>query len=190
MKRIMTENLSPEQQRALEYLARKGTAASADTLRRQLSDAFAEAERAFGDVPAALREPSPAADRWSAHEILDHLVLSHGPAIEQFASLLHGVSPNGVAIPADLHRDERPAWSELRAQLREIHREFLRLMDTASDDVPLDAKATVEMVVKVDSQPKHWLERVDWKALIQAVRVHTIEHQMQLGRTVEALKAL
>ncbi len=185
----MNETLAPEQQRALDYLARKGTAASAETLRQQLSDAFAAAERAFDDVPDALRETSPAAGKWSAHEILDHLVLSHGPAIEQFASLLRGVSPGGVAIPADLHRDERPAWEDSRAQLGEIHREFLRLMEGASDDLSLDAKAMIEMVIKVDSQPLHWLEKVDWKAFIQGIRVHTIEHQQQLGRTMEMLKA-
>jgi hypothetical protein len=184
----MNETLAPEQQRALDYLARKGTAAPAETLRRQLTDAFAAAERAFDDVPVALRETSPAAGKWSPHEILDHLVISHSPAIDQFASLLRGVSPGGVAIPADLHRDERPAWSDLRAQLGEVHREFLRLMDTASDDVPLDAKATIEMVIKVDSRPIHWLERVDWKAFIQGIRVHTLEHQQQLGRTIEALE--
>lgn len=187
---MVNETLSPEQQRALDYLAKKGTAMPALTLRQQLADAFAAAERAFDGVPVALRESAPAAGKWSAHEILDHLVLSHEPAIEQFASLLRGVSPDGVAIPADLHRDERPEWSDLRAQLGEVHRAFLHLMESASDDVSLDAKATVEMVVKVDSQPRHWLERVDWKAFVQAVRVHTLEHQRQLGRTIDALQAL
>lgn len=183
----MTETLHPDQQRALDYLAKKGTNAPAETLRRQLSDAFASTERAFDAVPDALRESSPAAGKWSPHEILDHLVLSHGPAIEQFASLLRGVSPEGVAIPADLHRDERPAWNDARTQLGEIHREFLRLMDSASDDVSLEPKAAIEMVIKIDSQPKHWIERVDWKAFIQGIRVHTIEHQMQLGRTLDVL---
>lgn len=186
----MNETLSPEQQRAVDYLAKKGTAAPAETLRRQLAETFAATEQAFDEVPVALRESSPAAGKWSPHEILDHLVLSHGPATGQFASLLRGVSPDGVAIPAGLHRDERPAWSDLRAQLGEVHRELMRLMDTATDDLSLDAKATVEMAVPVDAQPKHWFERLDWKAFIQAVRVHTIEHQRQLGRTIDALKAL
>jgi len=177
--------LLPEQQRAVDYLAKKGTNAPAEKLRQQLGDAFAAVERAFDDVPVERRESSPAG-KWSAHEILDHLVLSHGPAIEQFASLLEGVSPEGIAIPADLHRDVRPEWNESRAQLGEIHRQFLRLMESASDDVPLEAKALIEIVVKVDGNPKHWFERIDWKAFIQGIRVHTIEHQMQLKRTVEA----
>jgi len=178
--------LLPEQQRAMDYLAKKGTHAPADKLRQQLGDAFAAVERAFDEVPVGQRESS-ADGKWSAHEILDHLVLSHGPAIAQFASLLEGVSPDGVAIPADLHRDERPEWNESRTQLGEIHREFMRLMESASDDTSLEAKAVVEIVVKVDSQPKHWFERLDWKAFIQGIRVHTVEHQKQLERNVKVV---
>jgi hypothetical protein len=186
----MSEILLPEQQRAIDYLAKKGTNAPADKLRQQLADAFAAVERAFDDVPDEKRESAPAAGKWSPHEILDHLVLSHGPAIEQFASLLEGVSPGGIAIPADLHRDERPVWSELRTQLGEIHRQFMRLMESATDDVPLEAKAVIEIVVKVDSKPTHWFERIDWKAFIQGIRVHAVEHQKQLERTIETLKPL
>jgi len=178
--------LVPEQQRAMDYLAKKGTNAPADNLRQQLADAFVAVEHAFDDVPVEKQESAPAG-KWCAHEILDHLVLSHGPAIEQFASLLSGVSPDGIAIPADLHRDERPEWSDLRTQLGKIHREFMRLMESASDDVSLEAKALIEIVVKVDSKPKHWFERVDWKAFIQGIRVHTVEHQKQLMRNLESL---
>lgn len=174
--------LLPEQQRALDYLANKGTNAPAEKLRQQLGDAFVAVERAFDNVPVEQRETPPATGKWSAHEILDHLVLSHGPAIEQFASLLKGVSPDGIAIPADLHRDVRPEWSELRTQLGEIHRQFLQLMESSSDDVPLEAKAIIEIVVKVDSKPMHWFERIDWKAFIQGIRVHTVEHLKQLER--------
>ena len=173
---------SVEQQRALDYLHRKGTLASADALRAQLQKAFADAEQAFDRVLAERRTAAPAPGRWSPHEILDHLVLSHGPAIPQFASLLDGVSPESVAVPADLHRDERPSWDELRDELANIHREFLGLIATATDDHSLEPKAAVEMVIKVDGQPVHWYERLDWKAFIQAIRVHTVEHQHQLER--------
>lgn len=174
----------PEQQRALDYLLRKGTLAPAEKLREQLRDAFTAIESAFDDVAPHQRPSAPAPGKWSPHEILDHLVLSHGPAIPQFASLLAGVSPNGVAIPADLHRDERPAWDDLRAQLGGIHRELLRLLESATDDLSLEAKAAVEMVVRIDDQPVHWVERCDWKAFIQTIRVHTVEHRNQLLRAV------
>ncbi len=175
---------SPEQQRALDYLEKKGTLAPADVLRAQLQKAFAAVEQLFDTVTAERRFIAPAPGKWSPHEILDHLVLSHGPAIPQFASLLAGEEPEGVAVPADLHRDERPSWDELRTELASIHRQFLELIATATDDHSLDPKALVEFVVKVDGEPLHWHERLDWKAFIQAIRVHTIEHHKQLERAV------
>lgn len=174
----------PEQKRAMEYLARKGTQAPAEKLRAQLRDAFAAAEQAFDAVPIDKRERSPAEGKWSPHEILDHLVLSHGPAIPQLASALAGVSPRSPAVPADLHRTERPAWDALRTELGAIHQEFLGLIETATDDLSLDAKVMIEMVVKVNARPVRWLEPLDWKASVQGIRMHTLEHLNQLERTL------
>jgi hypothetical protein len=42
----------------------------------------------------------------------------------------------------------------------------------------------IEMVVKVDAKPVHWLEPLDWKAFVQGIRVHTLEHLNQLERTL------
>jgi hypothetical protein len=178
--------MHPEQLRALDYLARKGTQASAERLRDQLHAAFAAIEAAFDQVVVDERDVAPAPGKWSAHAILDHLVLSHEPAISQYASLLRGESPEGVAIPADLQSalSERPAWDALRARLGATHREFVRLTTEATDEHSLEPKAIIEIVVKVDGKPLHWFERLDWKAFVQGVRVHTIEHQAQLERTV------
>ena len=175
----------PEQQRALDYLARKGTRAPLADLRAQLRDAFDAAERAFDEVAADLRERAPAAGKWSPHEILDHLVLSHEPPIAQLASLLDGVDAAGGAIPADLHRVERPPWDAVRAQLGEVHAELRRLADRGSDDT-LHTRVPVVMVIKIDSKPTQWIEMLDWKAFVQGIRVHTLEHVSQLKRTITA----
>lgn len=179
----MSDALLPEQQRALDYLARKGTDARVEVLRAQAGSAFAEIEAAFDAVPFEVRDRAPAAGKWSAREILDHLVLSHGPAVPQLASLATGVDPSDGAIPADLHREasERPGWDDLRAQLGDIHRALLALI---RDDAPLTARVAIEMVVKVDGQPLRWTGRFDWKAFVQGIRVHTLEHHRQLQRTV------
>jgi len=180
--------MQPEQQRAMEFLAKKGTLAPVDQLREQLRDACASIEQSFDDVPAHLRGVAPAAGKWSPAAILDHLVLSHEPAIAQFASLLSGVSPPAVAIPAGLQSAERPPWDELRTRLAGVHRELQRLLDGAPDDASLEPKAIVEMVVKAGGAPLHWHEPLDWKAFIQAIRMHTLGHREQLLRTIDTVR--
>lgn len=172
--------LSPEQQRAMDYLAAKGTNAPVAKLRQQVRDAFSSVEQSFDGVAVDRRGSAPEG-KWSPHRILNHLVLSHGPAIPQFETLLSGVSVTEDAVPADLQTPDLPEWSELRAQLGEIHGRFIRLLDSAGDETSLEPKAPVEMVIKVDGVPLHWIEHIDWKAFIQAIRVHTLEHQQQLS---------
>src|SRR6185295_283969 len=114
--------LHPEQLRALDYLKRKGTEAPVDELRRQIAGTFLKIEKAIDAVPASLREASPGPGRWSVHEILDHLVESHRPALGQLRSLLEGRSPGSresPAIPASLQSADplsRP-WEKLVYEL-------------------------------------------------------------------------
>jgi hypothetical protein len=76
----------PEQSRALAYLQKKGTLAPAIRLREQWREAAAAIESALDDVASEQRDLRPAAGKWSAHDILDHLVVSHEPAVTQLAS--------------------------------------------------------------------------------------------------------
>lgn len=192
----MSSQLFPEQQRAMDYLTRKGSLASVDRLSQQLRDAFASVEKLFDEVSVDERNIPPAAGRWSAHEILDHLVLSHGPAIPQLSSLLDGASPPGVAVPAGLQSPpgKRPKWADLRIALGTIHQMLSELVAAASDDLSLEPKALVEIVVKVaagdgKAEPVHWLEQLDWKAFVQSIRVHTLEHQNQLQRALSEVRS-
>jgi hypothetical protein len=182
---------APEVARARAYLQRKGTLASAESLRRQVAETFRLIEELFASVVPAERSASPAAGKWSPHEILDHLVISHRPAISQLAALLNGDSPGGVAIPAGLSTEaaQRHPWGELSAELHAVHGEIESQLASASDEVSLEPKAVVEMVVKVtvdgqEPRPVHWFERLDWKAFVQAVRSHTLEHRSQLERAL------
>lgn len=176
----------PEQRRALDYLLRKGTQAPIEALRNQVREAFAGIEQAFDAVAALDRERNPAPGKWSAHQILDHLVLSHEPAIAQLEALLGGNDVEGTAIPANLQSSALREWDVLRARLGDTHRRFLQLLDSATDEHSLQPKAPVEMVVKVDGVPKQWTERLDWKAFVQAIRAHTLEHRDQLRRTISS----
>jgi hypothetical protein len=183
----------PEQAAAIEYLRRKGTEAPASRLVSGLRSTFQRFEQTIDRVPETLRALRPDAASWSVHEILDHLVESHRPAVVELAELCAGISPADGPIPARLtsrHPFDRP-WTVLLDELKDIHARILTLVMDAGDGKPPAATAPFVMVVKAPgpSGPEvvEWVEPLDWKAYVQAIRVHTHEHCAQVERTVAAL---
>jgi DinB family protein len=184
----------PERLAAIEYLRRKGTEAPLSRLVSGLRSTFQRFEQTIDRVPETLKSQRPDAASWSVHEILDHLIESHRPAVVELSELCAGMSPAGGPIPARLtSRDplDRP-WAVLVDELKNIHSDILQLVIDAGDDTPTTATAPFVMVVKVPSpggpEIVEWVEALDWKAYVQAIRVHTHEHCAQVERTVAALR--
>lgn len=186
--------LRPEQRRALDYVRAKGSEAPAVEVRRRVAAALAETEDLLAAIPASRAGLRPEPSRWSIHEVVDHLVESHRPAVRQLELLLAGRSPAGGPIPAGILSPDpfRRPWPQICAELREVHRELLALLAGAGDETPTEARAPVEMVVRCatpdgGSEPVHWVERFDWKAHALLVGVHTREHAGQVRRILALL---
>lgn len=188
-------SLRPEQRRALAYVRAKGTDAPAAEVRRRVGLAFGELESMMDAVPEELaaRRPEPAV--WSPHEIVDHLVESHRPAVRQLELLLAGQDPPGGAIPAGLLSQDplRRPWRSLADELRAVHGDFLALLAGAGDTTPAASRAPVEMVVRCatadgGSEPAHWIEHFPWKAFALVVGVHSREHAAQMRRVLGLLQ--
>ena len=178
-------DLQPAQTQALDYLRLKGTETPVERLREHVARTFREIEDLLDSVPPGLRALRPAPSRWSVQEIVDHLVESHRPAVEQLRELVSGRRPETGAIPAHL-QSATPldrSWEDLVGDLRGIHRSLLDLLDKASDETSLDVTAPVVMVI----QSIEWEQELDWKAYAQAYRGHTAQHRAQIVRTLEAL---
>ena len=133
---------------------------------------------------------------WSIQEVVDHLVESDRPAVEQLAALLAG-QPVDDPIPASLQSAAPLAkdWSELRSQLRAIHRQIEALLAAAGDSEPVTATAAVQMVVKCAApdgslEPVSWMERFDWKAFAILLHAHNREHIAQIQRILAAPPAI
>jgi len=188
--------LRPEQEAVLRYAREKGTEASVDSIRQRLGGTFAKLEGLLASLPEAVVRIHPAPDRWSIHEIVDHLAESHRPAIDQMRDLLRGERPPGGPIPLSLLSADplgRP-WPSLVRELSEVHRKLVAVLDGASDATSLAARAPVLLSVKVQEDdgrqvPAEWTEEFDWKAFAILLRGHTLEHVAQIERTLAAVGA-
>jgi len=179
--------------RAREYFATNGTQASATQIHERVSAAFASLDAALTGVSAAEAARRPIPGEWSAQEIVDHLLETHRPGVDELRCLLAGQRPPGEAIPAALQSKApllRP-WPWLLEELRRVHGLILDLLAGASADTPTTARGPIVMVVNVPGPdgavtPLHWVEDLDWKAYAIVWRLHAIDHLKQLKKVLAA----
>lgn len=185
--------MRPEHEKALQYLERKGTRLDRQEIYERIRGTFSSTEEFLDTLAPEEARHRPAPEAWTVHEVIDHLVESHRPGVEELRSLLRGERPADGPIPASLHSHapmDRP-WSELVTELKQLHRAFLQLLDTVPDDFTTEARAPAVLVVPVKSDdgreaPLEWVEDLDWKAYAVTIRVHELDH---LHQAKAALKA-
>lgn len=181
-------DLHPEQSAALSYIESRGTLESVEAVRARFRETLQDASELLESVPPESVRLQPPDGGWSVLEVVDHLVASHEPAVEELRELVAGREPRGGPIPAGLQSEavSTVEWLRLLARFHEIHRDFLAVLKATSDSTPLAPKAPVLMVVKCETPdglvPVHWVEPLDWKAYATALRLHVREHLEQIRR--------
>jgi len=179
--------------RARAYLRTRGTDAPAPAVRDGVVAAFEALDKFLDGVPAssAPRRTLPA--EWSIQEIVDHLVETHRPGLDELRCLLAGRRPPGAPIPAGLQSKApllRP-WPWLRDELRRVHGAIVETLASAPPDLVTDARAPLVMVVNAPREgggvePVEWLEELDWKAYAIVWRLHAIDHLNQARKVAAA----
>lgn len=184
--------MPPEQARARAYLLEKGTQAPLAQIRERVADAFTAMEALMEGVTDSQALHPPGGGEWSVQEILDHLVETHPLALQEMRALLENRHSPVSPIPAGLQSAAPMArrWDELRAALRDVHRQVLDVLDAAPDR-PTEARAPIIMVINardVDGAVKalSWIEACDWKACAVIFRLHELDH---LGQARKVLRA-
>jgi hypothetical protein len=186
-------SLRPEQIRAREYLHEKGSLLPVTEIRARIAAAFAAMEGVLDGVSEQQARRRPLPGEWSVQEVVDHLVETHRPSIDELRDLLRGQCPTGPPIPAGLQSPDPMArrWDHLRNELKTLHDEALQVLARASDDHVTDARAPLVMVINVREPdgrevPLHWIEELDWKAYAIVFRLHTLDHLNQVKKTLKA----
>lgn len=185
--------MRPEQLKAREYLYQKGTLLPPRVIQERVAAAFRATEEFLDGVPAADARRPPAPGEWSVQEIVDHLVETHRPSIEELRCLLRGERPVGGPIPASLQSKaplDRP-WTGLVGELKRLHAEVLGILAEVPDGFASEARAPVVLVINARNPdgsegPIEWVEDLDWKAYSVIFRLHEIDHLNQAKRALGA----
>lgn len=187
--------MRPEQLKAREYLHQKGTRLAPSVIRERVSAAFRATEEFLAGVSAANARRRPAPGEWSVQEVVDHLVESHRPGVEELRALLRGQRPRGGPIPASLQSKaplDQP-WAGLVEELKHLHAEILGILADVPDGFTSEARAPAVLVINVKNPdgsegPLEWVEELDWKAYAVIFRLHELDHLNQAKRALAAAR--
>jgi hypothetical protein len=180
--------------RAREYFRTRGTLASAASIRERIAESFGALDSFLRPISAVVAVRAAIPGEWCIQEIVDHLIETHRPGLDELWCLLAGRRPPGEPVPAGLQSKsplDRP-WPWLGSELDRIHGEILRTLEAAPPDFVTDARAPIVMVVNVSDEdgrivPLHWVEDLDWKAYAITWRLHVIDHLKQARKVHAAL---
>ncbi len=182
----------PEQAKAAAHLRDRAARLVPTEIRARVGAAFAGLQTLVEGLSEAEARRRPAPGEWCLQEVVDHLVETQRASVEELASLLRGERPPGPPIPAGLQSGAPLAkpWPELVAELDEVNRAALALLDSARSDLATTVTAPVVMVIEVkrpdgSGGPHSWVEELDWKAYALVFRLHALEHAGQI-KTIRA----
>jgi hypothetical protein len=184
----------PEQVRARQYLDDKGTRLPAAKIHERVAAGFAALEAFLDEATETEARTRALPGEWSIHEVVDHLVETHRPSLEELRDLLAGRRPLGEPIPAGLvSRDPlaRP-WPGLLGDLKRLQAEVVGVLSAAPDRLT-GVRAPVVMVINVkeadgSEAPLHWIEELDWKAYAIVFRLHVLDHLNQAKKVLKAIR--
>lgn len=194
---MMEEDVDPDftfQQKARDYLRTRGTLVAAATVREQIAAALGTLETLLAGVTVEQAARVSIPGEWTVQEIVDHLVETFRPGVDELRCLLAGQPPPGEPIPAAL-RSKAPRlrpWPWLLDELRRLNREALAVLAEIVPRAETAARAPLVMVVNVPVgddriRPLHWVDDLDWKAYsIASWRLHTLDHVKQIRRVLAA----
>jgi hypothetical protein len=179
--------------RAREYFLKNGTQATVSVIRARIGAALEALERFLDAVPPALAARRAIEGEWTIHEVVDHLVETDRPTLDELWCLLAGRRPPGEAIPAGL-RSKAPLtrpWPWLLRELKRLHADLLEAIAGAPQDFTTEARAAIVMVVNVEDEvgrpvPLSWVEELDWKSYAIVQRLHAIDHLNQAKKVLAA----
>jgi hypothetical protein len=184
-------------ERARAYLQSKGALAPA-AVREQIVAAFDALDAVLAVVSADQARRASIPGEWSVQEVVDHLLETYRPGVDELRCLLAGQRPPGEPIPAGLQSKApllRP-WPWLLDELGRAHGAVLDLIAAVPEDFTTDARVPFVMVVNVPGpdgvvRPLEWIEEVDWKAYaIASWRLHAIDHLNQARKVLAAGREL
>jgi hypothetical protein len=185
-----TGTISPERQKAIDYLTVRAEALPAEQVIARFRAAVAEFEAAVGGFDEDDARTVVFPGEWTAAQIVDHLAQTTIRSADELRHLLDGRRPPAPPVYEALVSGaaHRVPWEELKAELAEANGEFARLLARAARQEP-KAGVTVRTILVINRtlpdgtvEPEHFDAELGWKGYAMTARLHLLDHRTQVRK--------
>jgi hypothetical protein len=184
----VTGTLSPERQKALEYLTTRAEAMPAAHVVARVRAAVAEFEAAVDAFDETAARTAFVAGEWTAAQVVDHLAQTTVRSAEELRHLLEGRRPPAPPVYEALVSGaaHRVPWAALRAELAEANAVFDGLLEVAAARDPV-TPPTIRTILVINRtrpdgviEPEHFEAELGWKGYALTARLHLLDHRTQV----------
>lgn len=186
----MTSAISPERQKAIEYLTVRADAMPGEQVIARFRAAVGEFDAAIAGFDEDDARTAVLPGEWTAAQIVDHLAQTTVRNADELRHLLEGRRPPAPPVYEALVSGaaHRVPWEELRTELAEANAELGRLLGRAVRHEP-KAGLTVRTILVINRtladgtvEPEHFDAELGWKGYALTARLHLLDHRTQVRK--------
>jgi hypothetical protein len=187
-------DLSPERQKALDYLTVRAEAMPGEQVIARFRAAIGEFDAAISGFDEDDARTIMAPGEWTAAQIVDHLAQTTARNADELRHLLDGRRPPAPPVYEALVSGaaHRVPWEQLKAELTEANAELGRLLGRAVRQEP-EAGLTVRTILVINRtladgtvEPEHFDADLGWKGYALTARLHLLDHRTQVRKLLQA----
>jgi hypothetical protein len=184
-------DLSPERQKALDYLTVRAEAMPAEQVIARFRAAIGEFDAAISGFDEDDARTIMAPGEWTAAQIVAQTTARNA---DELRHLLDGRRPPAPPVYEALVSGaaHRVPWEQLKAELTEANAELGRLLGRAVRQEP-KAGLTVRTILVINRtladgtvEPEHFDAELGWKGYALTARLHLLDHRTQVRKLLRA----
>ena len=186
--------LSPERQKAIEYLTVRAEGMPGEQVVARFRAAVAEFDAAVSVLDEDDARAVVIPGEWTAAQVVDHLAQTTARNVDELRHLLDGRRPPAPPVYEGLVSGaaHRVPWEELKAELAEANADFGALLSRAARQEPKPG-LTVRTILVINrtrsdgsTEPEHFDAELGWKGYALTARLHLLDHRTQVRKLLRA----
>jgi hypothetical protein len=190
----VADALSPERQKAIDYLTIRAEGMPAEQVLARFRAAVGEFEALLEEFDETEARTVVIPGEWTAAQVVDHLAQTTARNADELRHLLDGRRPPAPPVYEALVSGaaHRVPWEALKAELAEANSVLETLLGLAARHAPTPG-LTIRTILVINRtladgtvEPEHFDAELGWKGYALTARLHLLDHRTQVKKLLRA----